>query len=200
MNTSCQHTAPQSRARAIPGPRAGLLTLAVLGLAALVATPAHAQLTPAGTTLYISLFNSNQVVTLTPGATTVTPFITQASGSTLVNPEGLAFDQAGNLYVANSHGSSPGAASVEKFSSSGTDLGQFGTALNFAAGLAFGPQGNLYVGNALGSNSAGSSGQIAVFAPNGSVLPSLTLPFTPPPMTRWAWRSTGAEASMPRIT
>ncbi|MBV8132242.1 MAG: NHL repeat-containing protein [Alphaproteobacteria bacterium] len=59
------------------------------------------------------------------------------------NPTGLAFDAAGDLYVANTAGNS-----VRKFSPPGVDLGNFATTgLNFPQGLAFDGTGNLYVAN-----------------------------------------------------
>jgi streptogramin lyase len=62
-------------------------------------------------------------------------------------PSGLAFDSAGNLYVANETGNA-----IRKFSPAGVDLGNFATTgLNGPEGLAFDSAGNLYVANA-GSN------------------------------------------------
>ena len=57
-------------------------------------------------------------------------------------PTGLAFDAAGNLFVANySNGT------VEKFSPTGADLGTFASGLDGPQGLAFDSAGNLYVTN-----------------------------------------------------
>ena len=56
---------------------------------------------------------------------------------------GLAFDSSGYLYVANGNNNT-----IEKFDSSGTDLGVFAdSGLNVPAGLAFDGSGNLFVLN-----------------------------------------------------
>ena len=56
---------------------------------------------------------------------------------------GLAFDSAGNLYVSNYRSST-----IEKFSSTGTDLGVFASAgVNHPRGMVFDSLGNLYVAN-----------------------------------------------------
>ena len=69
-------------------------------------------------------------------------------------PRGLAFDSAGNLYVANY-----GSATIEKFTPSGVDLGLFASTYSTGYGLAFDGSGNLY--EALGN------GQIEEFTPGG---------------------------------
>ena len=61
----------------------------------------------------------------------------------LNNPLGLAFDTAGNLYVANELSNA-----VRRFSPTGVDLGDFAsTGLFQPFGLAFDTTGNLYVSN-----------------------------------------------------
>lgn len=60
-------------------------------------------------------------------------------GYTSFNVQVMAFDAAGNLYAGYSD-------RVEKFNSSGTDLGQFAPANN-PRGLCFDSNGNLYVAN-----------------------------------------------------
>lgn len=60
-------------------------------------------------------------------------------------PSGLAFDSAGNLFVANNV-----ANTIEKFSSTGTDLGVFADSsdgITAPITLAFDELGNLYVTN-----------------------------------------------------
>jgi trimeric autotransporter adhesin len=86
--------------------------------------------------LYVANVQSDSIEKFTPGG----------SGSVFAHsglsiPYGLTFDQAGNLYAANSGGG------IEKFSSSGADLGAFVTLDNSAVGLAFDNQGNLYAAN-----------------------------------------------------
>jgi sugar lactone lactonase YvrE len=64
-----------------------------------------------------------------------------ASG--LNDPDGLAFDRAGNLYVDNVRGST-----IREFSPTGQDLGIFAsTGVNEPLFLAFDSQGNLFVSN-----------------------------------------------------
>jgi DNA-binding beta-propeller fold protein YncE len=58
-------------------------------------------------------------------------------------PSGLAFDQAGNLYVANT-----GSNTIEKFDTNGYGTPFVTTGLNFPQALAFDSSGNLYVANA----------------------------------------------------
>lgn len=69
------------------------------------------------------------------------------ASSGLYNPEGLAFDSAGNLYAANSI-----TDTVEKFTPGGTGSTFAGSGLNFPVGLAFDSAGNLYVANSVGDN------------------------------------------------
>ena len=60
---------------------------------------------------------------------------------------GLAFDAAGNLYVANFNGNT-----VSEFSCTGASKGTFASGLSVPVGLAFDAVGNLYVANR-GTNS-----------------------------------------------
>ena len=81
-----------------------------------------------------------------------------ASG--LDEPEGLAFDSAGNLYVADS-----GDGIISEINSAGS-VSTFASGLNSPAGLTFDPSGNLYVANT-GNNTiskVNSSGSVSVFA------------------------------------
>jgi DNA-binding beta-propeller fold protein YncE len=55
-------------------------------------------------------------------------------------PEGLAFDRAGNLYVANG-----GNGTIEKFTPAGIRSVFASSGLNAPHGLAFDREGNLYV-------------------------------------------------------
>jgi DNA-binding beta-propeller fold protein YncE len=67
--------------------------------------------------------------------------------SGLHEPEGLAFDGAGNLCVTNF-----GSNTVERFSPSGADLGVFASAgLNGPLALAFDGTGDLFVANSDGT-------------------------------------------------
>lgn len=62
--------------------------------------------------------------------------------SVLHDPQGLAFDRAGNLYAANEGGDT-----VERFTPGGTASTFAGSGLNFPVGLAFDSAGNLYLAN-----------------------------------------------------
>ena len=79
----------------------------------------------------------------------------------VIRPTGLAFDAAGNLYVANF------GTTIQRFSPNGTPLVPFTSlSLNNPEGLAFDSSGNLYVANN-GSNT------IQVFSPSGVDLGAL---------------------------
>ncbi len=64
----------------------------------------------------------------------------------MTNPQGLAFDAAGNLYVAYFVGD------IVEYSPTGTVLNTFATALAGPVGVAFDTAGNLYVANSAGNN------------------------------------------------
>ena len=72
----------------------------------------------------------------------------------LITPFGIAFDQSGDLYVADG-----GSNSVERITPSGV-VSVFASGLDHPAGLAFDNRGNLYVSNANGNT-------ISKFTPNG---------------------------------
>src|SRR5207248_2404656 len=97
---------------------------------------------------------TGQIVKITSDGM-VSAFI--SSGLTL--PEGLAFDSAGILYEADL-----GTNTVQRFSSTGSPLGTFGTyspSLSAPRSLAFDRAGNLFVGEFSGMS-------IRKVAPNGS--------------------------------
>jgi DNA-binding beta-propeller fold protein YncE len=84
------------------------------------------------------------------------------------DPRGLAFDQAGNLYVANQHGST-----VQRFAADGTSLGTFaGTGLRDPFALAFDPLGDLYISNQ-------SGGTIRRYSASGNDLGDFAVVSTP---------------------
>jgi len=74
-------------------------------------------------------------------------------------PLALTFDRAGNLYMAET--TNTGGTKIEKFSSSGTDLGVFANSVNNSSpvDIAFDSEGNLYMAN--------QSGSIEKFSPSG---------------------------------
>ncbi len=101
---------------------------------ALLAGPAHAD-------FFVTCLGTNNVQTLSSSGASDAPI----SGGNLGRPVAIAIDAAGNLYVCNDQ--SP--YFIEKYSSTGTDLGAFTTAtsLNRPYGLAFDSSGNLYAAN-----------------------------------------------------
>lgn len=91
-----------------------------------------------------------------------TVFASASSG--LSGPFGLAFDSAGNLYVANARNNT-----IEEFNSSGTGTVFASSGLDIPRGLAFDSAGNLYVSN-FGNSTIekfDSSGVGMVFANSG---------------------------------
>jgi sugar lactone lactonase YvrE len=82
--------------------------------------------------------------------------------SGLVNPSGLAFDSAGNLYVSNS-----GSGKIGKYNADGTaDNISFITGLTTPVGIAFDSAGKLYVSNF-------NSGKVGKYKSDGTPLKSL---------------------------
>ncbi|MFI5457189.1 MAG: hypothetical protein ACHRXM_17220 [Isosphaerales bacterium] len=122
--------------------------LTIVGLALSVPTQVRADVS----LLYVSSYETNTIQTITPGGTTHT----FASG--LSNPYGMAFDSAGNLYVANAYGGVSG--TIEKFTPGGVSSVFASTGLNIPVGLAFDASGNLYVTNS-------GAGSIEKFTPSG---------------------------------
>ena len=98
--------------------------------------------------LYVSGY-PDSIETITPGGTT------SVFASGLNYPYGMAFDSAGNLYVANALGNS-----IEKFTPGGASS-VFASGLNIPIGLAFDASGNLYVTDS-------GDGTIVKFTPGGS--------------------------------
>jgi sugar lactone lactonase YvrE len=84
-------------------------------------------------------------------------FASTALGPGLSSPEGLAFDSAGNLYVAMTWG-----PAIEKFTPGGGGSVFATNILCQPNGLAFDSAGNLYV-----ANSCSSPSSIAKFTPDG---------------------------------
>jgi hypothetical protein len=118
---------------------------------------------------------TGKIVKITSNGT-VSNFIT--TGLNL--PSGLAFDSAGNLYEADL-----GTNTVQKFSSTGTALGTFGTyspALSGPRSLAFDRDGNLFVGEFSGMSirKVAPNGSSTVFAPHDANRFIGGLAFEPP--------------------
>ena len=131
----------------------GFILLAALGL-----TLAWAGSAKAGGILYASLTNG---VIERYDLTTGQDLGTFASG--LNNPQGMAFDSAGNLFVANG-----GDGTISRITSAGT-VSTFATGFQVPTGLAFDAAGNLCVANFGGDVSRSTSTSISRIAPNGTV-------------------------------
>jgi DNA-binding beta-propeller fold protein YncE len=102
----------------------------LLGLVAGSSAPVRADV------LYVS--ERNNTITQIDSATQAASSYASAG---LSNPQGMAFDSAGNLYVANAD-----ANTIERFTPGGAST-VFATGLSHPIGLAFDTAGNLYVVN-----------------------------------------------------
>ncbi len=106
---------------------------------------------------------------------TVERFDSSGNGSVFASgldwPLGVAFDNGGNLYVANY-----GAQTIMKFDPSGNGSIFANSDLNFPRGLAFDKSGNLYVGNLNNQNIVkfDPSGHGSVFAGPSSGISGVT--------------------------
>ncbi len=108
-----------------------MLRILIAASSAFVAAIAHADL------VYVANSNNNTIVKFTEQG------IGSVFAPTSSRPNGLAFDTAGNLYVAL-----PDLNRIERFSPTGVNLGAFATTgLDNPGGLAFDIGGNLYVAN-----------------------------------------------------
>ncbi len=77
---------------------------------------------------------------------TASPRVTTFASMTLDGPQGLAFDAAGNLYVANGANNT-----ISKVTPAGAISTFVSSGLDYPEGLAFDAAGNLYVANAFNS-------------------------------------------------
>lgn len=117
-----------------------------------------------------------------PGTTSVLRAISQG----LNNPDSLAFDRSGNLYVANRGGNSgSGGDTVTVYAPGSTSvLRTISQGLNGPVALAFDRTGNLYVAN---------YSNVTVYAPGStSVLRTISHTW----MRRGRWRLTAPETFM----
>ena len=103
-------------------------------------------------------------------------------------PPGLAFDAAGNLYVANTN-----AGTVSEFSATGASKGTFAFGLSDPIGLAFDAAGNLYVAN----NVAGTVSEFsATGTSKGTFASGLSEPRIPRLRARRYRRSRAGRAAL----
>ena len=122
-------------ARAFRAPSARLragLGLAGLGLCALAAAPAHAQ-------LLISNQNTNLINSFAPTGPGTFASNGMIVTPSLVNPAGLAFDAMGDLFAADS-----GTNTITEFLKGGGTTTLSGGGLNGPKGLAFDSKGDLF--------------------------------------------------------
>jgi len=131
------------------------LSSATIALVAVLARP-----TAAGQVLYVTDFDSNTVDTVPPGGGTASVF---ASGFS--QPFAIAFDSAGNLYVAN-YANATG-TTVSEIRMGSSTVTTFATGFNAPSGLAFDSKGNLYVSNSPYTGTPNNAGTVSVVGPGG---------------------------------
>ncbi|MFM7319374.1 MAG: NHL repeat-containing protein [bacterium] len=115
--------------------------------------------------LYVSLGNGSIVtydVSLTTGSA-VSASLATFTTTNVNNPQGLAFDASGNLYVANN-----GDSTISKFGPGAALLGTISTNLSSPGALAIDPSGNVYA--------RGLGGTISKFNSAGAFQSSITGP------------------------
>jgi Gluconolactonase len=95
--------------------------------------------------------------------------------SPLTNPRGMAFDSAGNLFVATTSNDTPVQATILKFTPDGT-VTPFGTLASnlFATGVAIDHSDNVFV--ACEDNDNGVDAHIIKFTPDGTQTTFASLP------------------------
>jgi len=131
------------------------------GIAILIAAPILYGALPVPSpkaTLYVSDMTANTVYAVSP-AGVKSPFVSCGT----CQPEGLAFDAAGNLYVADFNN-----GTIFKYSATGALINaNFITGLSLPVGIAFDAAGNLYVADF-------GTGTIKKFGPTGGAVPLTT--------------------------
>ncbi len=158
-------------------------TLTATGTPTATATPTATPTSTPTTKLYVANLGCGGSVTVYPSASSgnVAP-LSVAPGNLLAQPEGIARDKMGNIYVANKcnntvtkylSGSNGNVAPIARIFGSSTGL-------NAPAGIALDSSGNIYVSNA-GNNSvtvysAGSDGDTA---PTSTIMGASTQLSTP---------------------
>jgi sugar lactone lactonase YvrE len=108
--------------------------------------------------LYVSDFQNNDVIEFEAGQTRIVQNFAQG----MSQPTALAFDGAGNLYVANDGPVSNGGNSVTVYNQSGVLIRAITNGIQHPTQMAFDSQGNLYVSN-LG-------GPVTIYANGGTQL------------------------------
>jgi sugar lactone lactonase YvrE len=144
---------------------------ALIALLAALSLLSHSLRACAGT-IYVSTGGLNTILEINSNGSHST-FATASSG--LNYPVGLAFDNNGNLFVANSGGGN-GNSTIEEFSPNGVGTTFASAGLSYPVALAFGGAGNLFVAND-GNNtieeySSNATGTIFATATSGLEYPA----------------------------
>jgi sugar lactone lactonase YvrE len=146
-------------------PRSGIRLVLTLSALVFAVPAARADL------FLVSLNTANSVEEFSANGTDLGPFANFTTGN-LTQPQGLALDASGNLYVSNALGNT-----VQKFTLAGVNLGVFASKnLNNPQQLVFDGSGNLYVPNYFGDSvqkysAAGNySGQLKLGTPGWSAV------------------------------
>ncbi len=151
----------------MPGRRARQLLASALGALAGAAVAAGPALAVAPGEIVVADFPAapqpSSLVRFDAAGNPLGTFAGPAQGITA--PRDLAFDAAGNLYVADN-------AAVLVFDASGNPLPSFSQGLTTALALAFDASGRLFVSNRVGSEAA----EILKYAPGGALLQTWLIP------------------------
>ena len=119
--------------------------------------------------LYVAR-SDNSILKVTPGGT-VTTYVSPAAGLSAITH--LAFDNNGNLFVANFGNPGVSAAIVSKVSADGSVTTFVGGTSNLIDGFACDAGGNLYISNSFSSHGIWRAAGIVKVTPAG------TVPFCP---------------------
>jgi streptogramin lyase len=119
----------------------------LLTVVAGVATIFGAGVAMAQQDVYVSDNNDNTISIIAPGGATTT-----ISSPLLNGPTGLAFNSAGDLFIANNGGPTPSTGDIVEYDPTTQVFSTFATGLANPRGLAFDSNGDLYVSDQ-GSNS-----------------------------------------------
>ncbi|WP_426668998.1 T9SS type A sorting domain-containing protein [Mucilaginibacter sp. McL0603] len=113
-----------------------------------------------------------------PASNTMTTFVDGNTNTNISNPQGIAFDQAGNAYILNynrtnnGNGNFNGNANVTVFNSAGTYVSTVISGLGAASGITNDFSSDIYIANAGNTTvSQYNSAGVQAFSVNGIALP-----------------------------